>query len=100
MTGKFSILTATGLWTGDQLLTDELSIFYWLKIFAIGIGHKLWQHYLESAAYNLLYVIYITTTIQWNITIYIKMYTQTSQNGEKSNEKRMISEREKLIQKK
>ena len=33
-------------------------------------------------------------------TSHIKMYKQTSQNGEKSNEERMISEREKLIQKK
>ena len=70
-------------WSVSNL--SNLRIFYLLKILANGIGHKLLQQLFKSVSYNLQHIIYITATIRWNVSIYIKMYEQTTKKEKESN---------------
>ena len=80
---------------------SNLRIFYLFKILANGIGHKLLQQLFKAVSYNLQQIIYITATIRWNVSIYLKMYEKTSKQGEKIKQRDMvlISKRKKCLQK-
>ena len=67
----------------------------------MGIGTRYHNNYLKPGLYNLQQIIYMTVIIQWNVPVYIKMYKQTSKNGESIKQRSMvlISKRKKCLQK-
>ena len=52
----------------------------------MGLDTSYDNDYLKPTPYNLQQIIYMTATIQGHISINIKMYKQTSKNGERNNE--------------
>jgi hypothetical protein len=67
----------------------------------MGMGTRYHNNYLKPGPYNLQQIIYMTVIIQWNVPVYIKIYKQTSKNGESIKQRSMvlISKRKKCLQK-
>jgi hypothetical protein len=51
----------------------------------MGLDTSYDNDYLKPTPYNLQQIMYMTATIQWNISINIKMCKQTGINGEKQS---------------
>ena len=54
------------------------------------LGSSYHNNYLKPAPYNLQQIIYMPATMQCNVSIYIKMYKQTSKKGERIKQRDLV----------